>query len=211
MYRKVVHAHHPDMLYIHVRGGQWAARPKGAFDDIRYTGASRPFHTASACQARLIRHPWPVDPLRDLQQRALHHRSFGSGLDLLFPRALAAGPPRLRRRRLPDPRGLAVLDTAAAVPCASASHPWALLRDRRRGFRAGGDLHQHAAQRASNEDSHCHASVAMVIDDRRGVLLHTTPKLPAASALDDPQLRHHADFLDRSRHRRDSRTLAARH
>lgn len=23
-----VHAHHPDMLYIHVKGGQWAARSK---------------------------------------------------------------------------------------------------------------------------------------------------------------------------------------
>jgi quercetin dioxygenase-like cupin family protein len=24
-----VHAHHPDMLYIHIKGGQWAARSKG--------------------------------------------------------------------------------------------------------------------------------------------------------------------------------------
>ncbi len=23
-----VHAHHPDMLYIHIKGGQWAARSK---------------------------------------------------------------------------------------------------------------------------------------------------------------------------------------
>jgi len=34
-----VHAHHPDMLYIHVRGGQWAARSKRE-PEHRYPDAS---------------------------------------------------------------------------------------------------------------------------------------------------------------------------
>ena len=34
-----VHAHHPDMLFIHIKGGQWAAKT--------YTESERPYPKAS--------------------------------------------------------------------------------------------------------------------------------------------------------------------
>src|SRR5579862_1639621 len=70
-----------------------------------------------------------LDTIRDLQQRAIHHRSFGPAVGLLFTSAVAAPTARNNRRDCALPRGIAVFNAFKTAARAFASNPRPVLCD----------------------------------------------------------------------------------